>query len=141
MKKIFTAAALLVAMTACGGAESRKPLEETAWKLVSMEGIPASAIDSEEDAFTLLFSSEDMSVAGRTNCNLFFGNYETADGTLAFGEMGMTRMACPDMEHEDAFMRMFGQVDGFAIDGDRLTLTGDGKTLATFRAVEAAAEE
>jgi len=135
------AASLLGAMAACCGAQNNKPLEGTTWKLASMEGIPAEALASDDDAFTLVFSAEDMSAAGRTNCNLYFGNYETADGTLAFGEMGMTRMACPDMEFEDAFMRMLGSVDGFSIVGDRLTLTGDGRTLAVFSAVDEAAAE
>lgn len=127
-------------MTACDGAQNDKPLEGPMWKLVSMEGIPAAALEGEEDAFTLLFSADDMSVGGRTNCNLFFGNYEAIDGTMAFGEMGMTRMACPDMEYEDAFMRMLESVDGFTIEGDHLSLLGNEKTLATFRAMEVAEE-
>ncbi|MCM1151453.1 MAG: META domain-containing protein [Alistipes sp.] len=141
MKKFFAAAALLAAMTACGGAANDKPLEGTVWKLSAMEGIPASAIGSEEDAFTLSFDGEEMMVAGRTNCNRFFSNYEAIDGTLAFGDMGMTRMACPDMEFEDAFVQMLGRVDGFAIDGDRLTLFGDGETLASFEAIELPQDE
>ena len=135
MKKLLTAAALFAAMSACG-LRGDKPLEGTVWKLASMEGIPASVIESEEDAFTLSFDGEEMMVAGRTNCNRFFSNYETIDGTLALGEMGMTRMACPDMTFEDSFVRMLGQVDGFSIDGERLTLFGDGQALASFRAVE-----
>ncbi|MDE6445891.1 MAG: META domain-containing protein [Alistipes sp.] len=141
MKKMLAAVALLGAMTACGGAQNDKPLTETTWKLVATEGIPAEAIAAEDDAFTLVFSGEDMSAAGRTNCNLFFGNYEAIDGTLAFGEMGVTRMACPDMEYEQAFLDMLGRVDGFSIDGDELTLFGDGETLATFEAVELEAPE
>ena len=87
MKKFFAAAVLLGAMTACCGAQNDKPLTETTWKLVSMEGIPAAAIEAEDDAFTLVFSGEDMSAAGRTNCNLLFSNYEAIDGNLAFGEV------------------------------------------------------
>ena len=142
MKRFFTAALLLGAMTACCGTQNDKPLEGTVWKLASMEGIPAEAIAADDDAFTLIFSEEDMSAAGRTNCNLYFGSYEAIDGTLAFGEMGMTRMACPDMELETTFMHLFEQVDGFTIEGDRLALTGDGRTLAVFAALdETAAEE
>ena len=136
MKKIFAAAVLLVAMTACGGAKNDRPLEGTTWKLVSMEGIPAEAIAAEDDAFTLEFNGEEMLVAGRTNCNRFFGSYDAGDGTMVFGGMGMTRMACPDMEYEDAFVGMLGRVDGFDIAGDRLTLSAAGQPLATFAAVE-----
>lgn len=141
MKKILAAVALLVAMTACGGAQNNKPLEGTVWKLSSMEGIPASAIEGEDDAFTLLFNGEEMLVSGRTNCNRFFGSYNAADGALAFGDMGMTRMACPDMQYEDAFVEMLDKVDGFSIQGEELTLFGDQQALASFKAVELSAVE
>ncbi|MDE5708771.1 MAG: META domain-containing protein [Alistipes sp.] len=141
MKKILAAAALFAVMTACDGVRSDKPLEGTVWKLTSMEGIPAAAIDSEADAFTLSFDGEEMLAAGRTNCNRFFCNYEAIDGTLAFGEMGTTRMACPDMEFEEAFVRMLGEVDGFSIDGEELTLFSDGQALASFEAVELPVDE
>lgn len=141
MKKILAAVALLVAMTACGGAQNNKPLEGTVWKLSSMEGIPASAIEGEGDAFTLLFNGEEMLVSGRTNCNRFFGSYNAADGALAFGDMGMTRMACPDMQYEDAFVEMLDKVDGFSIEGEELTLFGDRQALASFKAVELSAVE
>lgn len=136
MKKILAAAALFFAMTACCGAHNDKPLEGTVWKLTSMEGIPASAIDSEEDAFTLIFNGEEMLVSGRTNCNRFFGSYNAAAGALAFGNMGMTRMACPDMQYEDAFAQMLDKVDGFSIKGETLTLFGQQQKLASFKAIE-----
>ena len=41
MKKIFAAAALLLAMTACGGSQKEAlPLEGTTWKLAKMETEP-----------------------------------------------------------------------------------------------------
>lgn len=53
MKKIFAAAALLLAMTACGGSQKKAlPLEGTTWKLAKMEAIPAKAVDAEADFFT-----------------------------------------------------------------------------------------
>ena len=71
MKKFFAAAALLLAMTACGGSHDLT-LEGTTWKLASMELVPASVIEAEPDSFTLLFDAADTLVAGRTNCNRFF---------------------------------------------------------------------
>ena len=136
MKKYFAAAALLCALTACGGAQSDKPLEGTAWKLASMEGIPSSAIAAEADSFTLAFNAADTMVAGRTNCNRFFGKYELKGKELEFGNLGMTRMACPDMQYEDAFVKMLDEVDRFEIRGSEMTLFDDDKTLAVFKAVE-----
>lgn len=118
MKKIFAAAALLLAMTACGGSQKKAlPLEGTTWKLAKMEAIPAKAIDAEADFFTLQFSAADTLVSGRTNCNRFFGKYELKGQKLEFENLGMTRMACPEMQYEDAFVKMLDEVDGYEIKG------------------------
>ena len=137
MKKIFAAAALLLAMTACGGSQKKAlPLEGTTWKLAKMEAIPAKAVDAEADFFTLQFSAADTLVSGRTNCNRFFGKYELKGQKLEFENLGMTRMACPDMQYEDAFVKMLDEVDRFEIKGAELTLFDDHKALAVFKAVE-----
>lgn len=141
MKRIFAATALLLAMTACMGGYKNVPLAGTMWKLASMEGIPATAISAEADAFTLMFESQEKMVAGRTNCNRFFGKYQEMGTDLEFTEMGMTRMACPDMQYEDAFVKMLDEVDGFKIKGDELTLMDDDHQLAVFRAEKPAAQK
>ena len=133
MKKIFAAAALLVTMAACGSAAQDKTLEGTTWKLAKMESIPATAINQETDFFTM--------VAGRTNCNRFFGRYELKGKKLEFENMGMTRMACPDMQYEDAFVKMLDEVDSYAIEGSELKFYDDKKVVAEFRAVPAPAKK
>ena len=88
------------------------------------------------------FDAADTLVSGRTNCNRFFGKYEKQDGKLEFGNLGMTRMACPDMQYEDAFVRMLDEVDRYEIVGSELKLYDDKTLLAGFRAAapEASAE-
>ena len=143
MKKLFVAALALAAMTACCGGAADATLEGTTWKLSKMEGIPASAIDSEADAFTLVFNAADTMVMGRTNCNRFFGKYDAGEGKMELGNLGMTRMACPDLEFEEAFVRMLDEVDRYEICGTTLKFYDDQTLLAEFRAVtsEAAAGE
>lgn len=141
MKKYFAAAALLVTMAACGSAAQDKTLEGTTWKLAKMESIPATAINQETDFFTLEFNAADTMVAGRTNCNRFFGKYELKGQKLSFGNLGMTRMACPDMQYEDAFVKMLDEVDSYAIEGSELKFYDDKKVVAEFRAVPAPAEK
>lgn len=139
MKRVIAAVALLFAMTACGGShKDALPLEGTTWKLSEMQGIPATAIDAEADFFTLQLNAADTMVAGRTNCNRFFGRYALKDARLTFENMGMTRMACPDMTYENAFVKMLSEVDRYAIEGRELKLYGEDRPLATFRAVEEA---
>ncbi len=88
-----------------------------------MGSIPATAINQETDFFTLEFNAADTMVAGRTNCNRFFGRYELKGKKLEFENMGMTRMACPDMQYEDAFVKMLDDVDRFEIKGSELTFS------------------
>lgn len=141
MKKYFAAAALLVTMAACGSAAQDKTLEGTTWKLAQMGSIPATAINQEADFFTLEFNAADTMVAGRTNCNRFFGKYELKGQKLSFGNLGMTRMACPDMQYEDAFVKMLDEVDSYAIEGSELKFYDDKKVVAEFRAVPAPAKK
>lgn len=123
-------------MAACGSAGQDKKLEGTTWKLAKMEAIPAAAVGKEADFFTLEFNAADTMVAGRTNCNRFFGKYELKGKELELKNLGMTRMACPDMQYEDAFVKMLDEVDRFEIKGAELTLFDDHKALAVFKAVE-----
>ena len=139
MKRIFAAAALLVTMAACGSAAQDKTLEGTTWKLAKMESIPATAINQETDFFTLEFNAADTMVAGRTNCNRFFGRYELKGQKLEFENLGMTRMACPEMQYEDAFVKMLDEVDRYEIKGSELKFYDDKKVVAEFRAVQDAA--
>ena len=141
MKKYFAAAALLMMMAACGSAGQDKKLEGTTWKLAKMEAIPAAAVGKEADFFTLQFSAADTLVSGRTNCNRFFGKYELKGQKLEFENLGMTRMACPEMQYEDAFVKMLDEVDGYEIKGEELKFYDDKKLLAEFRAVQDAAAQ
>ena len=114
MKQMIAAAGLLLMLAACGG-EKNVSLENTQWKLQSAAGIPTGAIEAEADNFTLNF--EARTVSGRTNCNLFFGEYATEGSKIEFSQMGMTRMACPDNAHiitffykRHNFFSLFGKV-------------------------------
>lgn len=141
MKKILAAAGLLLAMTACCCCQQENlPLEGTSWKLSKMESIPATAVSAEEDAFTLMFNAADTLVAGRTNCNRFFGPYILNGKSLKFGNLGMTRMACPDLQYETSFVEMLSKVNGFEIKGSDLKLLDGDRVLAEFQGTQAAAE-
>lgn len=142
MKRMIAAAALLAAMTACGGSQEKSlPLEGTTWKLAKMDVIPAKNIDAEADFFTLEFNAADTMVTGRTNCNRFFGKYELKGQQLEFENLGMTRMACPEMQYEDAFVKMLDEVDRYEIDGSKLKFYDDKKVLAEFRPAQPAAKK
>lgn len=127
---LIAVAALLFA--SCAGTVQQVPLENTKWKLLSLYGESSQAFEN-GDSFT--FTLDAGSISGKGSVNRFFGGYGYSDTDgLEIGELGMTRMLGPEMELENSFVQMFDKVDGCKIDGDVLTLTGEGETLATFKA-------
>lgn len=130
MTKMMIAAAVLVMTTACCG--QKAVLEGTQWKLAKMEGIPATAIAQDAENFTLMLVPEKMSVNGKTNCNRFFGQYKVSGEEVEFENLGMTRMACPDMQYENLFVKMLDETDRYTIKGSTLKLYDDKKEIAAF---------
>lgn len=136
MKKYFAAAALLMMMAACGSAGQDKKLEGTTWKLAKMEATPAAAVVRRPISSPWSSMPPIRWSQGVRTANRFFGKYELKGKELELKNLGMTRMACPDMQYEDAFVKMLDEVDRFEIKGAELTLFDDHKALAVFKAVE-----
>lgn len=131
MKTFLAMMMLLAGMCACG--TSTVTLDDTMWKLTEMEGIPADTIHLEEDTFVIGFTGLDKTFYGRTNCNRFFGSYEQlSESVLRFNNVGVTRMACPNMEYEDLFLQMINKVSAYRLTEDQLQLLADGKIVAVF---------
>ena len=130
MKKILIAAAAFL-LASCATKVQNLPLENTQWKLVSLYGDTNPAFEK-GDSFT--FTLDAGSITGKGSVNRFFGGYEYSDTKgLEIGDLGMTRMMGPNVDLEDSFVQMFDKVDGCTVKGDVLTLTGEGKPLATFK--------
>lgn len=135
MKKMIAAAVLLLTLAACSSGK-KATLESTPWKLVKANGIPSEAINREADFFTMTFDAQQQMVAGQTNCNRFFGHYKVTGSEIDFDNMGMTRMACPEMEYETMFAHILDEADRFEVRGMELRLFDDKKEIAVFKAVE-----
>ena len=105
-------------------------LEGTAWRLVDIGGQPsaAGADSSRHPGFTLL--AEGHKVQGSAGCNRMMGTYELEEGKLKFGPLATTRMACPAMETETAFLRALGATTRYELSGTSLTLFGGDTAVA-----------
>jgi heat shock protein HslJ len=71
--------------------------------------------------------------SGKSGCNTYGGSYEAGDGTLSFGQMQMTLIACDQqiMALESAYLDALGATTGFQITNSGLVLTG-GQVALTF---------
>ncbi len=86
---------------------------------------------------TLRFQAGDHTVSGTGGCNTYGASYTVFGGSLRFGEMRSTLIACLDMaimEQESAYLQALDEVDSYQLGGDTLTLNGAaGRTVITFR--------
>lgn len=117
---------LFAGLSACAlpsGPGAAAPLVGTEWRLVSLGG--AAVLDGVPA--TLAFP-EAGRVAGQGSCNRFFGSYTLVEDRIAFGQMGMTRMACAGGvgEQENRYMAALQKAQRVQVDGARLTLSVDG---------------
>ena len=76
------------------------------WVLEEMNGQKTTAGEYSIGLPTLEFYSEEGRVSGHDGCNGLFGKIENQQGELKFSAMGSTRMACPNMEKSDKFMKL-----------------------------------
>jgi len=117
----------------CSGPQSTAQLENTYWKLMTLDG---ASMESPEGAREIHFvmHSEGARVAGFAGCNQMMGTYQVTGAKISFSQMGGTLMACAHgMEQEQKFHQLFPRVAGWKIAGETLQLLdGAGAVLATF---------
>ncbi|MGW0016705.1 META domain-containing protein [Rhodococcus sp. NPDC003382] len=95
----LTGDAVTVSLTDKKVVDPDRPLTGTEWVATTMYTPDATvtSVALERSAPSLLVD-EDGSVSGSTGCNRFTGTAQIGDGTLTFGPLATTRMACPDPE-------------------------------------------
>ena len=98
------------------------PLEGTAWRLVEIGGqpSPAESTTTRTPGFTL--TAAGRKVQGSAGCNRMTGTYELDAPSLKFGPLATTRMACPGLATETAFLKALGATTRYEIAGTMLTL-------------------
>lgn len=98
-------------------------LEKTKWKLVELNGKKVSGKGLESPYIYL--DPKGNRINGHGGCNNFNGTYKLDEGLrISFGMMMMTKMYCEEfMQTEDAFMKIFEQVDNYSINENLLSLS------------------
>lgn len=107
------------------------------WKLVALDDEPIIApADSKEIHFTLL--SEENSIRGFAGCNGFGGGYTLgSNDQIAFSQLISTKMACPNLDTENKFMKALEATLSFRTEGNELWLFDTNENLlAQFEAVD-----
>ncbi|HJA96604.1 MAG TPA: META domain-containing protein [Candidatus Alistipes faecavium] len=139
MKILFRIAALAatVALTAgCCNCRSyqkktRRPLEGTEWQLIQLDGRSVKAAPE-----TFVLKLENGSVSGAGACNRLMGSYTTGERrALKIGPLATTKMACPNLDQEQQFLRAIEATTHYDMDGPMLLLLSNGELHAVFQAL------
>ncbi|SFE23083.1 META domain-containing protein [Spirosoma endophyticum] len=132
---LFVSLSLLVmACSSSKPATDTLSLTETRWVLVDVQGQPVKSSGTDRDA-SIQFTDADHKVTGSTGCNRMFGTYELPDaGKIKFVGIGSTKMACPDMSTESAFVKALEQTNAYSISGNELQLKNDQTLVARLQA-------
>lgn len=110
-------------------------LVDTRWILQILDDQAVMLAEKQRVPFIHLRQDGERSIAfGFAGCNNFNGGYEIESGTLRFGNLASTLMACPEMELERRFYDALERVDRYSIDGSELVLYAAGTELARFEA-------
>lgn len=113
--RIAWVAAGVMAMTGAQAAE----LTGTTWRAETIMGRPVIDVA----ASTLTIGADDQ-VSGSGACNRYFGPVEIDGERLAFGNLGATRMACPEaiMDQEMRFFEALGSAERWEVNEHGLLL-------------------
>ena len=108
----------------------RITITSSPWELTIMNG---RVIHSQMDRNPYIKLNENT-ISGNGGCNTFQGNYTTLnEGSLYFEKLISTKMACPDLVIENAFIKTLQETTGYQINGDTLILLNAEKySLAKF---------
>lgn len=117
-------AAALAMLGACATApDGSVDLNGSEWALIT-DAQPSPTID-----FT------DQGASGFAGCNRWFSSIERTGDRLTFGNIGLTRMMCPEpqMATERTYTDSLTRTDRVRIEGNELVLSGSGADLLRFR--------
>ena len=122
-----------IAPEGCSGPSSSAQLQNTYWKLMTLNNVSVESPEGTRELH-LVLNSQDLRVKGFSGCNSFMGAYELEGPKITFSRVAGTMMACTgDMSIERGIHAMLGSVRTWQISGETLRLMDQGgMPIATF---------
>ena len=102
------------------------------WVVVEMRGVPVQQSGGRRDAH-IVFEVADKRFTGNGGCNQINGNYALDKNEIKFTDVIATKMACNDIEFENAFLSTLSSVDRYEVNGNDLVLKKKRETLLVLR--------
>lgn len=108
-------------------------LTEMRWRVVALQPEPDAAASWAVVEADLTIDAAGTNAFGSGGCNRWRAAATSeAPGRLRFGNAAATMMACTEpgfMERESAFLGSLAAISTYSLDGDELTLEGDGRRI------------
>ena len=112
--------------------KSLTALSQSNWRLFSLNGQKVNVTDGTSIP-TLAFDPQNMQVSGNSGCHSFTGGFTNEKEKITLSNLAGTRMMCPDMKMETAFLSTIANVNNYSVYEGRLVLNdASGKQLMSF---------
>jgi len=116
-------------------AKGKYTLAETKWILTELRGKAVTNTSGKD--YVLNLDSKTGKFSTYVGCNSFSGNYLMKDaGLLSFSMVAGTKMACPNMDFENDYMKALDKVNSYMIEGNMLHLHRGNRVFAMFEAAK-----
>lgn len=142
MKKFMYQLAILIAPLAFAMCSDNGNIPvESNWELEYIYSDGSQMAPPDDHNATIAFLN-DSQMAGDTGCNRFFGNFTASDDKLEFNNVGSTRMMCPQMQFESAFLSTIENTASYNVSKNQLVLKDSlGNIIALLKKIEPVAQE
>ncbi|GAA0695020.1 YbaY family lipoprotein [Marinobacterium maritimum] len=126
---------LMLVMKRVASQAPQASLQNTYWKLVSLNGATIELREGQREPHLILKQGD--RVQGFSGCNQFMGQFSQQDSSLHFGPIAGTMRACvPSIDYEHRFLQLLQGSVNWSIDGEQLKLNNPDQGLkATFKAI------
>jgi len=133
-KAILLALSLLLSLSGCFEPDANKPLKNTYWSLIELNGEDSSNA-SDQPEVHLVFHINDNTLHGSDGCNRIQGSYTKTGEQFVFESLISTRMHCPvGMDQANLFLQALSKTDQIRIEENNLILYDADIELARFEA-------
>jgi heat shock protein HslJ len=114
----------------CEPGGSREALAHNRWRPIRIGGRTVEVAGREREPW-IHFESTTGRVTGFGGCNRITGTYTDHGDSLRVGPLASSRMACPSMDTENAFLKALDATRHYRVEGRTLELLDErGKVLA-----------
>ncbi len=110
----------------CSATQPNNPHYQREWMLISFDAFTKQQLIEKSAGINLTGEKIKNQVKGSATmgCNKIFFNAEIKNkGKIKISNLGSTEMACQNRSIEDRFMKKFGNMSHYKIEGHRMTLS------------------